>query len=173
MLYACKKLKAIVAFDPFHTPSGALCEDKVGITPLHRVFGSKAVDTIETIVCMLTESQRTRALNLEDRNGRTPLHYVASRDFESRHREPLYRILTLLPDVERLQIITKQDRFGMTVLHHVAHSDDVEAVETILDLLPLHQASEETLYPIVKIMEMMDMTELLTTKLKSSGNKST
>lgn len=144
----------------------------VGITPLHRVFGSKEVDTIEAILCMLTESQRTQAMNLQDRNGRTPLHYVASRDFESWHREPLYRILTLLPDVERLQIVTKQDRFGRTVLHHF-HRDDVAAVEAILDLLPLNQASEETIDSIVEILVKRDMPELLTAKVESSGNKST
>ncbi len=106
-----------------HTPSGALCEDKVGITPLHRVVSSQTVDAIETILCMLAESQGTQAMDSQDGNGRTQLHYAITRNFES-----LHRILTVLPEAERLRAMIKPDAPGMTVLHHVAHRDDVEAI---------------------------------------------
>ncbi len=91
---------------------------------------SNKVESFQLLLAHYPESERLRALSLQDKKGWTVLHSVA----RSGSFELIEIILALYPESERLQAVSTQDQHERTVLHCALYSNKVECIKAVLSI---------------------------------------
>ncbi len=111
--------------------------DESGMTALHCAAWSGDITSVTTIASCYSESELPQAICLQDKEGKTVLHYAATS--AGVNGELAQCILTLLPESQRLHAVNIRDGYRCTVLHYVARSPKPDSMRHMLNLLPESQ----------------------------------
>ncbi len=146
--------------------------NSMGWTTLHVAACILRVGLMQFVLSLCPESDTHRqTLNMQDRYGRTALHYAT----RFGNIDAISTILERYPEPERLQALNVPDRDGKNVLHKAAKRYATEAFYTLLSMCPESERWEALNTQdgngktVLDLMEWQETRDLLVESLAPSG----